>query len=107
MNAGAIAWYSGRQTTTALCTAMAETIALAKVVVKVKYLRAILFDLPCRQVEPTNIDSTIVWVDNTATLAVANGNDFTHETVRKLTVRPVLSMKLILPVSSSYLYAWI
>ena len=34
----AIACYSGRQTTTALCTAMAETIALAKVVVKVKYL---------------------------------------------------------------------
>ena len=87
MNAGAIAWYSGRQTTTALCTAMAETIALAKVVVKVKYLRAILFDLQCRQVEPTYIDSTIVWVDNTATLAVANGNDFTHETVKHVTVK--------------------
>ena len=36
MNAVAISWYSGRQTTTALCTAMAETIALAKVVVKEK-----------------------------------------------------------------------
>ena len=34
MNTGAISWYSGRQTTTALCTAMAETIALAKVLVK-------------------------------------------------------------------------
>ena len=34
MNAVAISWYSGRQTTTALCTAMAETIALAKVLVK-------------------------------------------------------------------------
>ena len=45
MNTGAISWYSDHQTTTALCTAMAETIALAKVVVKVKYLRAVLFDL--------------------------------------------------------------
>ena len=88
MNAGAISWYSGRQITTALCTAMAETIALAKVVVKAKqYLRAILFDLQCRQVKPTYIDSTIVWVDNTAALAVANGNDFTHETVKHVTVK--------------------
>ena len=45
MNTGAISWYSDHQTTTALCTAMAETIALAKVVVTVKYLKAILFDL--------------------------------------------------------------
>ena len=41
-------WYSGYesgcQTTTALCTAIAETIALAKGVVKVKYLRVSLFD---------------------------------------------------------------
>ena len=87
MNAVAISWYSGRQTTTALCTAMAETIALAKVVVKVKYLRAILFDLQCRQVEPTYIHSAIVWVDNTATLAAANGNDFTHETVKHVIVK--------------------
>ena len=65
----------------ALCTAMAETIALAQVVVKVKYLRAVLFDLQCRQVKPMYIDSTIVCVDNTATLAVENGNDFTHKTV--------------------------
>ena len=59
---------------------MAETIAviiaLAKVVMKVKYLRAIL--LICNadklnQVQPTYIDSTIVWVDNTATLAVTSG----------------------------------
>ena len=33
------------------------------------------------------IDSTVVWVDNTATLAVANGNDFTHETVKHVTVK--------------------
>ena len=36
---------------------------------------------------PTYIDSTVVWVDNTATLAVANANDFTHETVKHVTVK--------------------
>ena len=45
MKAGAISWYFGRQTTTALSTALAETIARSKVVAKVKYFRAILFDL--------------------------------------------------------------
>ncbi len=35
LNGGAIAYYSGRQTTVALCTAMAETIALAKLVVEI------------------------------------------------------------------------
>ena len=33
----------------------------------------------CRQVEPTYIDSAIVWVDNTATLVLANGNNFTQD----------------------------
>ena len=87
MNGGVVAYYSGRQTTTALCTAMAETIALTKVTVKVKHMRNIFFDLKCQQAEPTYIDSTIVWVDNPATLAVANGNDFTHETVKHVTVK--------------------
>ena len=36
MNGGVVAYYSGRQSTVALCTAMAETIELAKLVVKVK-----------------------------------------------------------------------
>ena len=54
---------------------------------KVKDLRAILFDLQCRQVEPTYIDNPNVWVDNTATLAVANDHDFTHETVKHLSVK--------------------
>ena len=54
---------------------------------KVKHLRAILFDLQCRQVEPTYIDSTIVWVDNTAKSAVANSNDFTHITVKHVTLK--------------------
>jgi hypothetical protein len=34
-NGGPIAYYSGRQSVVALCTAMAETIALAKLVVKI------------------------------------------------------------------------
>ena len=62
---------------------MAETIALATVVVEVKVF---LFDLQCRQVEPVYIDSALVWGDNTAKLAVANSNDFTHETVKHVTV---------------------
>ena len=45
LNGGPIAYHSGRQTTVALCTAMAETIALAKLVVKIKYLGALLHDL--------------------------------------------------------------
>ncbi len=42
MNGGVVAYYSGRQSTVALCTAMAETIALAKLVVKVKHMRALI-----------------------------------------------------------------
>ena len=49
MNCGVVAYYSGKQSIVALCTAMAETIVLAKLVVKVKHLRALLFDLQCRQ----------------------------------------------------------
>jgi hypothetical protein len=44
MNGGVIAYYSGRQSIVGPCTAMAETIALAKLVVKVKHVRANLFD---------------------------------------------------------------
>ena len=33
------------------------------------------------------INSTCVWVDNTAAIAVATGNDFTHETVKHVTVK--------------------
>ena len=87
LNGGAIAYYSGRQSTVALCTAMAETIALAKLVVKIKYLRAMLHDLQFCQHEQTNVGSTIVWVDNTAALAVATGSDFTHEPVKHVTVK--------------------
>jgi hypothetical protein len=55
---------------------MAETIALAKLVVKIKHMRALLFYLQCRQEQETQINSTCVWVDNAAALAaVATGND--------------------------------
>ncbi len=57
MNGGVVAYYSGRQSTVALCTAMAELIALAKIVVKLKHMRAILFDLQCRQEQETMINS--------------------------------------------------
>ena len=87
MNGGVVAYYSGRQSTVALCTAMAETIALAKLVVKVKHMRALLHDLQCHQEHETAIQSTCVWVDNTAAIAVAMGNDFTHETVKHVTVK--------------------
>jgi hypothetical protein len=42
----------------ALCTAMAELIALAKLAVKVKYMRTLLFDMQCRQEQETMINST-------------------------------------------------
>jgi hypothetical protein len=87
MNGGVVAYYSGRHSTVALCTAMAETIALAKLVVKIKHIRVILFDLQCRQEQETMINSTCVWVDNTAAIAVATGNAFTHETVKHVTVK--------------------
>ena len=59
------------------------------VAVKVKYFRATLFNLQSRQAEQTDKDSTMVWVDNTAALllAVANGNDITHKTVKHVTVK--------------------
>ena len=67
---------------------MAEAIALAKIVMKVRYLRAIMFDLQCIQVKPKKIESTvtIIYVYNTATLAIETGNDFTH-VVKHTTVK--------------------
>ena len=58
MNGGVVAYYSGRQSTVALCTAIAETIALAKLVVKVKHMLALLHDLQCHQDHKTTIQST-------------------------------------------------
>ena len=46
-----------------------------------------MHDWQVRQYQETQIESTIVWVDNTAALAVATGSDFTHETVRHVTVK--------------------
>ena len=67
---------------------MTLTTALAKLIVKVKHMRAILFDLQCRRKQKTLVNSTAcVWVDNAAALAVATGNDFTHETVKHVTVK--------------------
>jgi hypothetical protein len=74
MNGGVVAYYSKRQSTVAMCTAMAETIVLAILVVRVKHMGAILFDLQCRQEQETMINSTCVWVDNTA--AITTGKNF-------------------------------
>ena len=87
MNGGVVAYHSARQTVVALCTAMAETIALTKVVTKIKHMLALLFCMDCVQHEETLINSVMVWCDNTATLAVANGEDFTHETVKHLSIK--------------------
>jgi hypothetical protein len=66
---------------------MVQTIALTKLVVNVKHMRALLFDMQCRQEQETMINSTCVWVDNTAAIAVTTGIDFTHETVKHVTVK--------------------
>jgi hypothetical protein len=87
MNGGVVAYYSGRQSIVALRTAMAEIIALTKLAVKIKHMRALLFDLQCRREQETMINSAPVWVDNTAAIAVATGKDFTHETVKHVTVK--------------------
>jgi hypothetical protein len=70
-----ICFYSGRQSILALCTALAKTIALAKLLVKVKQSWATLFDLQCRQEQNTMIHSTCVWVYNTAAIAIAKGSE--------------------------------
>jgi hypothetical protein len=41
MNGGVVAYFSGRHGTVALCTAMAVTIALTKLMVKVKHMTAV------------------------------------------------------------------
>ncbi len=41
----------------------------------------------CRQEQTTLINSTCVWIDDTAAIAVATGNDFTHETVKHVAVK--------------------
>ncbi len=42
MNGVVVLYYSGIQSIVALCTAMAEAIALAEVVVKIKHMRSIV-----------------------------------------------------------------
>ena len=58
MHGGALAYYSGRQSIVALCTAMAETIELAELVIKVNHMRALLFDFQFRQQQETMINRT-------------------------------------------------
>ena len=87
MNDVVIAYYSGKHSMGALCTAMAKTFALAKLVDKTKHLRALLSYLLCRQQQVTTINSTCVWVANTAAIAGTTGNDFTHGTVKHVAIK--------------------
>ncbi len=83
MSGGVAACCSGRQSMIpALCRAMAEAIALTKLAVGMKHMRALLFDLQCGQEPGTLIDSTCARVDNVAAIAVPAGKDFTHEAVK-------------------------
>ncbi len=58
MIGGVVAYYSGRQTTVALCTVMTETIALAKLVGKIKHMRALVFGFQCS----TSRQARIFWI---------------------------------------------
>ncbi len=62
---------------------------LAKLVVKVKHMKAMVFnfDLHCRQELETMFNRMCVWIDNTSAIAVAMGHDLTHETVKHVTVK--------------------
>ena len=50
-------------------------------------MHALSHDLQCHQEHETAIQSTCVWVDNTAAIAVAMGNEIIHETVKHVTVK--------------------
>ncbi len=70
MNGVVVAYYSGRQTTIAVCAEMAETIALAKLVAKIKHMgksTIVRFTMSTRAGD-TNQQHMGVWVDNTAAL---------------------------------------
>ena len=60
MNGGEVAYCSGGQLTVAQCTVIAETISQAKLVEKVKHMRAILFGLQCRQEQEKLVNITCV-----------------------------------------------
>ena len=61
------------------CGVTWDAIPNSSVAVEIKDLRAILLDLQCRKVESTCKDSTVEWVNNTATLAVEDSIDFTNK----------------------------
>jgi len=85
MNNGAISWMSKRQTTVAVSTSVAETLALAKTTASVKYLRQILADLNCKQK-----GATVIYVDNRTAILVNEGGDLLHETGKHVAVQNML-----------------
>jgi hypothetical protein len=56
---------------------------------KIKHLRAVMFNLQAGELQgtPIRVSSTIVCLDITAALAVSTGNDFTQETVKHVIVQ--------------------
>jgi hypothetical protein len=56
---------------------------------KIKHLRAVMFDLQAVELQgtPIRVSSTIVCLDITAALAVGVGNDFTQDTVKQIIVQ--------------------
>ena len=69
-----VAYYSTRQSTAALCTAMVETMALTKLVVKVKHMIAFMEGLTHPLEGKTVINSMCVWTNNTASLSGAKSD---------------------------------
>ena len=95
MNGAVVAYYLACQSTVALRIAMAETIALTKLVIKVKHMRALMAGLTHPQEGETVINSTCGWTGEAATLSVAKGNNFTHEKVKHVTVKRQFLQKCI------------
>ena len=94
MNTGAMSWYTGCQTRKALCTAMAGTSAVANIGAQVKFYKQFKFCL-IYNAEKWNYFVQIL-LENPATLASANGNDF----------RPVQQSSGMKQSSMLFLWLW-
>ena len=85
MNNGGLYWKSKRQTTVAISTSVAETLALAKATIAVRHLRQTLADLNTMQTGPT-----VIYVDNRAAILVNEGGDLLHETAKHVAVQNMM-----------------
>jgi hypothetical protein len=71
MNGGMVQPCSLRQTATALCTAMAETILLANLVFKMKHLRFFVFEVISCVISTDIKNIAFVLIDDSAALPAA------------------------------------